>query len=432
MLAEKVKKFISANSLIAEGQSVLVAFSGGADSMCLLHILKSLSYNVSAAHLNHMLRGAEAESDEKVAENFCKKYDIPFYKFSADIAHIAEESGISEETAGRNERYKFFDRITTDNSIDLIATAHNQNDNAETIIMHIIRGCGTAGLSGIPVKRENIIRPLLSCSRSEIEEYCLEHKLPFVTDSTNLTTVYTRNKIRHQLMPLLNDFNSNILSSFSSLSELMTADKEYFEEIIEKLVGNSVSLPLSELSYLSNSVIYRMLSRLAQNAGLSPEFRHIKLVADMIKSGVCGKRIDVPGGSFEISCGVLSAVKTLPQHYSYTITPECEIELEKYSLLASNITTSPINFTLSCDSEVVVRSRLPGDKIRVRGMTKKISDLFIDKKIPASERNKIPILTVDGEIIYVLGYEKSDIFPNISKSDKTFVLNITNKEYNNE
>lgn len=432
MLAEKIQKFISANSLIKHGQSVLVAFSGGADSMCLLHVLKSLSYDVSAAHMNHMLRGDEADNDEEVARQFCEKYDIPFYVSRVDIASIAKQESISEETAGRNERYKFFDLVAQNNCIDKIATAHNKDDNAETILMHIIRGCGTSGLAGIPKMRGNIIRPLIDCSRSEIEEYCRNHNLHYVTDSTNLTTLYTRNKVRHELIPILREYNSNILSAFSALSELMTADKKYFENKIKEITGNSTSISIKKLEKLPNALLYRVISKLSNNASLSPEFRHIKAVADIIKCGSSGKRIDIPGGIIEISCGKISAIQSMPEDFCHSITSESEIELDNFRIFSSSDVESNLHFTLPFGSEILLRSRRPGDKIKVRGMTKKLSDLFTDKKIPASERNKIPVLSVDGEIIYVFGIEKSDLIAGYTKNDKTFVLNIINKEYTNE
>lgn len=432
MLAEKVKKFISANSLIKDGESVLVAFSGGADSMCLLHILKSMSYNVSAAHLNHMLRGNESDNDERVAREFCKTLGIPFYIFRADIATISKETRVSEETAGRDERYKFFDRIASENKIDKIATAHNMDDNAETILMHLLRGCGTAGLAGIPVKRNNIIRPVLCCSRSEIEDYCKKHCLPYVTDSSNLSTVYTRNKIRHELIPMLKRYNENILPSLASLSELMTADKKYFQKIIDELVGSRTSIKTEKLKQMPDSLLFRAIARLSKNAGFSPEFKHIKKIGQMIKSDITGKKTDVPGGTVEISCGVLSAVKKFSEGFCYNISPGSKTELENYHLTACDQVISDLHFILPQDAEITVRSRRQGDKIHVRGMTKKLSDLFTDKKVPAHKRDEIPLLTVDEEIIYIFGYEKSDLISKFTKNDKTFVLNITNKEYTNE
>ena len=432
MLAEKVKKFISSNSLISDGESLLVAFSGGADSMCLLHILKSLSYNVSAAHLNHMLRGIEADRDEKIAEDFCKKYNIPFFSEKIDIADIAKRTGVSEETAGREERYKFFNRIASENNIDKIVTAHNKNDNAETVLMHFLRGSGTTGLAGISACRDNIIRPLLNCSRKEIEDYCNENFLSFVTDSTNLKAVYTRNKVRLELIPYLEGYNKNIISSLQNLSEIMTLDKLYFEEKVSKLVGNSTSIPAYKLFPLNDAVLYRVVIGLAKNAGFSCEFKHIKKICDLLKAGTTGKQIHCPGGFFEFSSGLLSAFTDFSADFCYNIKPDSVIELENYKVFTSDTPLSDNFIIIPKDEDVQLRSRKSGDKIKVRGMTKKVSDIFIDKKIPANLRNKYPILTLNDEILCIFDIEKSDIIKNSEKYDNFYVLNITNKEYTNE
>lgn len=432
MLVEKVKKFISANGLFTDRESLLVAFSGGADSMCLLHILKTLSYKVYAAHLNHGIRGKEAERDQDIAQAFCFKYGIPFFLEYADIPAIAEKEGISEETAGRNERYKFFTRIAEQNNIDKIVTAHNKNDNAETVLMHIIRGTGTDGLSGIPKIRSNIVRPLLCCSRSEIEDYCRTHSLPFVTDSTNSETVYTRNKVRLNLLPCLEGLNPEILSALTRLSELSLEDKNYFGLIIDELVADKTTLDVEKLENLHNAILFRVIMRLCDNAGVSAQFKNVRQVADALKSKKSGKRFDFSGGFIEISCGKISVAKSPPETFRIRITPRTDITVGKYHIKASDRPVSDIFFILPDDAEIFIRSRADGDKIKVRGMTKKISDIFIDKKIPSIIRDEIPLLEVDGEILYIFGLCKSDNFSKYTQNDKTIVLNISNKEYTNE
>ncbi|MBR5586758.1 MAG: tRNA lysidine(34) synthetase TilS [Clostridia bacterium] len=431
MLAEKVKNFITANKLFTETDSVLVAFSGGADSMCLLHILKTLSYNVSAAHFNHMLRGEESFKDEKASADFCKSLNIPFFLHRANIAEIAKSEGISEETAGRQERYRFFRHIASENGISKIATAHNLNDNAETVLMHLIRGCSTDGLSGIPKCRDNIVRPLLSCSRNEIEDYCEHHGLPYVTDSTNLESIYTRNKIRHELLPVLAEFNPNILSALTTLSDTALADKEFFSSLTYDLIGTATSVPTEKLTPLPNSLLTRAVARLGSNAGLSCEHRHIISVANFIRCEKPGK-ICVPGGYFESSCGIVSALTDATGGFYHSISPTGTIQIKGYTLSSESEITSDCYFVLPADGKIAVRSRKSGDRIRVRGMTKKLSDLFIDKKIPASRRDEIPLLTLNDEIIYVFGVEKSDLTFNFENNISTFVLNISNKEYTNE
>ena len=432
MLAEKVKKFIDSNELLSENESVLVGFSGGADSVCLLHILKSLSYPVSAAHLNHGLRGKEAERDENFAQAFCFKYGIPFFAAHKNISAIANATGVSEETAGRNERYKFFDEVASKNQVDKIATAHNKNDNAETLLMHLLRGTSTDGLSGIPQKRGNIIRPLLSCTREEIEEYCNKHNLSYVTDSTNLKNIYMRNKIRLDLIPQLETYNPNIISTLTNLCELSSVDKDYFTTQTDKILSGNTTADICKLKYLHDALLYRTISKLCNNAGLSPEYKHIKIIADAIKADLSGKRFDIPGGFVELSCGKLSANRQEVNKFNFKISPDTDIIIGKYHIKASDSVLSDTYFVIPITSEVIVRSRLDGDKIKVHGMTKKISDIFIDRKIPSSLRNNIPILTIDDEIYYIFDIEKSDLSTNETKNGKSFVLNISNKEYTNE
>lgn len=432
MLVDKVKKYITENSLVSKDETILVGFSGGADSMCLLHILKTLSYKVSAIHINHGIRGIEAERDQKAAEEFCKYLSIPFYLAKTNIPEIAKREGVSEETAGRNERYRFFNDFSVKYNIDKIATAHNKNDNAETLIMHILRGTGPNGLAGIPVKRDNIIRPLLCCSRDEIEHYCKIHNLPYVTDSTNFQTEYMRNKVRHNILPLLTEYNPNILNSVINLSEMMSADKDYFNGIIKNIIGNNTQLDIRKLKNLDKAILFRAVTKIADNAGISYEYSHIKNVVDIIMSNISGKRVDLIGGFIEISCGKVSALTTLPNKFSYKIGPLTEIKIGEYFVKSDNKILSDINFHLPLNADVEVRSRRAGDKIKVRGMTKKISDIFTDKKIPASKRDEIPILTLNGEILYIFGIDKSDTIMDLSNNTKSFVLNISNKEYTNE
>ena len=183
-----VLTFIKENNLINSGDTVICGLSGGADSCAMVHLLHSLKnqlgFSVICAHLNHMIRGEEAERDQTFAEAFAKALSLPFYSMRQDVPLMAKELGISVEEAGRKARYEFFRSLKKDSSYK-IATAHNKNDNAETVLMHIVRGCGINGLSGIPVCRKDIIRPVLNLSRKEIEDYCRENNICFITDSSN-------------------------------------------------------------------------------------------------------------------------------------------------------------------------------------------------------------------------------------------------------
>lgn len=239
-LKEKVLDTIKKYELISNGDKLVLGVSGGPDSMCMLNILKEikengiLNFEITVAHMNHMIR-EEAKKDENYVKKYCKENEIKFYSKSIDVEKIANTNKISTEEAGRNERYKFFDEILKKTASSKIAIAHNKNDNAETVIMNIIRGSGVSGLKGIEAKREKYIRPLIECEREEIEEYCEKENLNPRIDKTNFENIYTRNKIRNIVIPFIKkEFNPNIIETINRLSNLVTEEETYIEKQVEK------------------------------------------------------------------------------------------------------------------------------------------------------------------------------------------------------
>lgn len=239
-LKEKVLDTIKKYELISDGDKLVLGVSGGPDSMCMLNVLKeikenrTLDFEITVAHINHMIR-EEAKEDENYVKKYCKENGINFYSRSIDVEKIANTSKIGTEEAGRNERYKFFDEILRKTASSKIAIAHNKNDNAETVIMNIIRGSGVSGLKGIEAKREKYIRPLIECEREEIEKYCEKENLKPRIDKTNFENVYTRNKIRNIVIPFIKqEFNPNIIETINRLSNLVTEEEIYIEKQVEK------------------------------------------------------------------------------------------------------------------------------------------------------------------------------------------------------
>jgi len=207
-LRERTKAYIIKHNLFSYGDSILVAVSGGADSICMLDVLVSLKeefqIKISVAHLNHMLRGEEAYRDEKFVQSICKAYQVPYHVTRIDITKLSADKRCSVEEAGRIARYEFFQQLKAEYNINCIATAHNKNDNVETVLMRLMRGTSIHGLGGIPSKNDSgVIRPLLHATREEIEGYIRSHNLSYVVDRTNLENSYTRNKIRNQLLPYI-------------------------------------------------------------------------------------------------------------------------------------------------------------------------------------------------------------------------------------
>lgn len=239
MLEEVVLETINKNNLIKNGDSIVVGVSGGPDSITLLDILiklrKQINFNIVVAHINHMIR-PDADIDEEYVEKYCKNNNIPCYVKREKVEILAKNQKIGTEEAGRNLRYEFFNEVLEKTKSNKIATAHTKNDNVETVLMNIIRGSGTKGLTGIEIIRDNkYIRPLLEINRTEIEEYCKKNNLSPRIDSTNMENIYTRNRIRNLLIPYIQkEFNPSVIEAVDRLSKISKEENKYFEKITKK------------------------------------------------------------------------------------------------------------------------------------------------------------------------------------------------------
>lgn len=304
MIRDKILQTIKKYNLIQENDVIIVAVSGGPDSMCLLDNLLYLKEELKikeiiVAHINHMLR-EEAKEETKYVENYCADKNIRCFTKYVDIIKISQEEKIGTEEAGRKERYKFFDEIANRVNANKISIAHNKNDNAETLLMHMIRGSGISGLCGIrPTREGKYIRPLIKCDREEIEEYCQEQKLQPKYDKSNNNNTYTRNKIRNELIPYLKkEFNPNIIETIDRLSELITDEENYMEKmtieayneiLMEDINSNKIILNLNkfnELDYIIKSriIMYTVKELFGSSKGI--EKKHVE---DIIK--LCGNNI---------------------------------------------------------------------------------------------------------------------------------------------
>ncbi len=233
-MIEKVKTTIKKYNLINDNDKIVLGVSGGPDSLSLLWCLYTLKYDIVVCHINHGLR-KKADLDESFVREFCKKYKIPFHVKHIDLKNKKTLNGMSTEEAGRKARYDFFNEILKKEHASLICTAHNLNDNVETVLLNIFRGSGVSGLKGIMPKSGNIIRPLIECSRGEIEQFCKDNKLNPRRDETNDKTVYTRNKIRLELIPYLKEnINSDVISSVSRMCQIAREEEDFVEEELDK------------------------------------------------------------------------------------------------------------------------------------------------------------------------------------------------------
>ena len=303
---EIVESTINKYSLIDDGDKIVVAVSGGPDSICLLNVLNEIicsrkkQIKMVVAHVNHMIRN-EAKDDEKFVENFCKKIGIEFYSKSIDVKEIANNNKIGLEEAGRIARYEFFDEVLKLTKSNKIAIAHNKNDKIETIIMHALRGSGTSGLQGIQAKSGIYIRPLIDCDRENIELYCKENNIDARIDKTNFDNIYTRNKIRNVVIPYIKqEFNPNIINTLSRLSDLIKEENDYIdnqvknifekiklEETNAQIVLNLKEFNLQEKVIKSKLVLYTIMRLFGTSKGI--EKIHIEDILKLCQNNIGNK-----------------------------------------------------------------------------------------------------------------------------------------------
>ena len=422
-MKEKILKAIREFSLLEKGSEITVALSGGADSMALLNSLLSLKeelgITVNAAHLNHMIRGEEALRDENFVKRACCDLGVELFCERVDVPKIAEREGKSLELAAREVRYEFLQRV----SGGLIATAHNADDNLETVILNLSRGTAIDGLCGIPPKRERLIRPLILVTRKEIEEYCHKNGIAYVTDSTNLSDCYTRNKIRHNIVPVLRELNPSIeetvLRTGRQLREISKDLNFLADAFIEKGMKADGALSLEGFSKLSKSVAKRVLKKFIDNkdSTISPESIHIE---EAFKKAVSGGKISLPKGYSLVFSKKTARLEKVGFKALFEVKiKETDAEKEKiHNLLLNN--------AIDCDKIVgksVLRTRLPGDSIRLlnRGCTKSLNKLFNEEAVPASVRDSLPVIADDNGVIWVYG---SGVAQRCAVTEKTKKIKI--------
>ena len=446
--------------MLEKGDRVLAAVSGGADSVCMLHVLNTLKdklgFSLYCAHLNHGIRGEAAENDEKFVVSMCKNLGIKVFVEHADVLKLAEDENLTVEEAGRQARYEFFNRICEENKINKTATAHNKNDNAETVLMRILRGTGIEGPKGISYVREDgVIRPILDISRTEIEEYCAENGLSFCTDETNSHNEYTRNKIRNKIIPYIEEtLGENIMGSLIRLSQNATFDADFLDRYSRRLyerLGNPmknrkpVVLHIDSLALLERSVATRVIRIAADEAlsGIKLEKKHVEDVLRLLKRQTgaavdlpCGLRAEVKYGwiAFEnknentidntMDDSFLSEVFAGESYYIDALGKNVLFKVENPKEYKAKINETMIDYDLLADEKLFLRSRREGDRMVcfADGRTKKIKSILIDKKIPRKERNKIPLLCTQNEIVAIVGDRVSEKFKISGETERALVI----------
>lgn len=427
MIEKNILETVKANALIPTGTTVTVALSGGADSVALLYALsklkEQLNISLNAAHLNHLIRGEEAFRDEAFVNEFCGKLGIPLICERIDVPKFAKENNLSLETAARQVRYDFLRRV----SGDLIATAHTASDNLETVLLNLTRGTAIDGLCGIPIKRENIIRPLISSTRDMIENYCKENDLPFVTDSTNLSDDYTRNMLRHSVIPVLKKINPQVENSviktsksLKNLSVMITNEAKAF--INKNFVDGK--LKLADFGFLNTEIAKRVIIefiKLLDNE-ISLESCHID---EIYKICINGGKTNIPKNCYCVNNdGFLCFADGIKLEI-----PSYDVKISKISQKINNLF---LNSSLDCDKivgKLVVRTRQSGDSIRLanRGCTKTLNKLFNELSIPTYLRDSIPVISDDKGVVWIYNIGVSQRCAVTPKTKNAYEIRVEEK-----
>ena len=443
-ITDKVCNTVSKYNMINDGDSVLVGFSGGADSLFLIlslvELSKKIEFKLYAAHLNHGIRGDEALRDENFVREFCENNNITIFFKTVDIPEISRVNKISEETAGRNERYRFFNEICAKNGIHKIAVAHNMNDSVETIIHNMIRGASLNGLCGIKPVNKNIIRPIIEVTRDEIELFLKQRNQLFCIDSTNSSDIYTRNKIRNTILKDMSEINSSVVKTMYFNSLNLINDEAFLNEYAKSLHcisfdGENVIIDKNVLNKqhisIKGRIIMQSFEMLKGNCE-SISSNHIDIICNANSSG---RVYNMPDGiDAVVSYDKILLKKRITKHIgfeynSYNIGEKLEYYPGMFlkSSFCKEYTPDDIN-ALYIDADILsshqltIRSRREGDRFIPFGMkeTKKLKRFFADLKIPSYIRDDIPIVIDNDQIVCVLPYRISDSY-KVSKNTKNII-----------
>ncbi len=452
---------------------MLIAVSGGPDSMALLHVLAELSevlsLSLAIAHLDHSLRGMDSEKDAKFVRDRALSLNIPFYIEKKDVRSYKAKYRLSLEEAARRVRYDFLDNIAAKTGCTKIALGHNANDNAELVLMYMLRGSGPRGLSGIPpVRNGKYIRPLIEITRDEIKEFLSKKGIKYVIDKSNRDMKFTRNKIRHNLIPLLKaDYNPEIIRALNRFSSILREDEKWMECLVTDMYKDSVIneqpgnilIDIKKLLRHEKGALRRIIRKAIENVKGNLKritYDHIIKITDFIGiANRCGC-LHLPGRILiEVSDGILSiSKKTKPlretgrKHeilkYEYMIDSPGIITINetgqilKLSLLTKKLTKKSASGFHSCGQDraffdmdkisfpIVVRNFRPGDRFRPLGMkgTKKLKDFFTDKKVPLKERILCPVLLCKDEIIWICGHRIADTVKVSESTEKILTCHL--------
>lgn len=438
-MREKFIETIKKHKMINKGDNILIGLSGGVDSMAMLHLLleykSQLDFNIFIAHVNHGVR-EEAKLDQEFTKEYAEKLNLPFYTINVDMDGYAKEKKITSEEAGRILRYGFFKEILKEIGGGKIAVAHNLNDQAETILMRIMRGTGTDGLRGIEYTNREIIRPILDLSREELEDYIEKENIPIVQDHTNFMPIYTRNKIRLELIPYIEEnFNPQLIESLTRLKDIAVRDISFlekftlnrFKKIVKSEDENKIILNRIDFNKEDKAIKLRLIRLAVEN--LLGDLQGINYInyldlIDMIENSNTGSQMKIRD-DYHLR---LSYDEIIIEKFSKSLQKTYEIDFIDDIINLGNIVYEKEIISLDeyynrkkekntryfdldkIKGDLKIRNRRPGDRFIPFGMTgsKKIKDYFIDEKIDKEKRDEIDLITDGEKIIWIVGYRTSN------------------------
>lgn len=419
--------FAAAMETLDPKSGILVALSGGADSVCLLSLCadyaKEKRIALGAAHLNHGLRGKAADADARFCEELCKAYGIPFYTKTADVSAVAAAEKCSIETAARQVRYAFFDEVLAQEPVyDAILTAHQQNDVCETMLFHLARGSGLDGLCSIPQRRGKIFRPLLAVSRADILEYDRAHGLAFVEDESNGDLAYSRNRIRHTVLPALVDGFPAAAENMARAAKLLAADAAYLDGEAEQALAackGARGIDTDKAKSLPVVILSRVLRKVYTAGGFSDlSAVQTEALCDLIRRGNRNFTLNLTACDAVCRGGLLRFVPKIETvGFELPLTEDRPVELPCGTALLLTTDPSPRGYEdftrvrlakAACIEPLAVRSRRAGDVLRRFNKTHKLKRLIGDAKCAADEKAKLFLLTSGGRTLYLRGIAIAD------------------------
>ena len=448
-----VHQFVKRKKLLNNGEKIIVAVSGGIDSVVLLDILLHLQrmndLHLVVAHVNYRLRGKDSDKDEQFVRRLADQHGLPCYIYSVDTKKIqADEKGTLQETA-RNIRYSFFETLKKSLHAGRIATGHTASDNAETVLFHLFRGSGIDGIAGIPLRRDDVIRPLLCLSRKEIEQYAAARKIGFREDSSNSTTDYSRNYIRHDIIPKIERrLNPSLVRTLSDESEIFAAHAQFINRTVEmKFSGivrvdtNRFSISVEKISGEDPFIQQMILRKIFSLAGTEPHHAMISSVLSLIRLQK-GKQIHTGDGwtAERLHSDILMTRETVPEKFSIVMPREGTISTSDFvfSITLSRMPDNKrrnhpsISHTEYVDAAKIsfplqVRSWNDGDAFIPLGMKgkKKVSDFFSDAKLSRNEKQSVPIIECSNKIVWIAGYRLDDRFKIGPSTTGVYQLTLT-------